>query len=127
MDTWKRKLTHSDRNVAMSILAKLSKVPKFYLPHISYCSVPYYLKTDKSATLIYDSFAAIMPDEKIYVLWDCSFTEPEKELFEKIVLNVNYLGRSESFVELRFYLFSGNMEHYNMKYGVDKISVPCLI
>ena len=101
MDTWKRKLTHSDRNVAMSILAKLSKVPKFYLPHISYCSVPYYLKTDKSATLIYDSFAAIMPDEKIYVLWDCSFTEPEKELFEKIVLNVNYLGRSESFVELR--------------------------
>ena len=85
----------------MNILAKLSQLPKFYLPCISYCSVPYYLKTDKSATLIYDSFATIMPDEKIYVFWDCNFTEPENELFEKIVQNVNYLGRSESLVELR--------------------------
>ena len=101
IDTWKRKLTNCNSHVVISILTKLSQLPKFHLPNISYCSVPYYLKTDSSSTLIYDSFAAILPDEKIYVVWDCIFTEPEKEMFNKIISNINYLGRSESLIEMR--------------------------
>ncbi len=111
IDTWKRKLNAYNNtdyeNLVINILGKLSTPPLFYLPHISKGFTLNYLnendlKDSSKGQLIYDSFVSINPNEKILILWkDVNLNNKEIEIFKNLLKNVNYIGRSESWTEIK--------------------------
>lgn len=105
IDTWKRKLKNEDEDAIIELLGNLSNPPSFYLPNISQGTVVSYLNSNSwkpSPQLIYDSFASINPDEKILIFWDNMDINPSQiDILTRLLDNINYLGRSESWVEMK--------------------------
>lgn len=105
IDTWKRKLKTVNNDTVLNLLGKLSEGPSYYLPNISEGTIANYLDSNenpKSQQLIYDSFVSINPHEKVLIFWDNVYLElDEVNILTKLLENLNYLGRSESWVEMK--------------------------
>lgn len=103
-DVWQRKCAHLSEGSVRSVLAALaSSDPKFLLPPASLGHTRSYLSsnsadpTDKN--LVFDAFLAFSRDAACYVSWpEVALDEEQRATLDGLLMNLNYLGRSESWV-----------------------------
>jgi CRISPR-associated protein Csb2 len=108
-DTWKRKCPHLSETAVGSVLGALaSEPPRFALPAAVASHTRSYLSsnsedpTDKS--LIFDAFLAFNGGAACFMIWpDLSLTNEQRETLSELLEVLNYLGRSESWVEASLY------------------------
>jgi CRISPR-associated protein Csb2 len=104
-DVWKRKAPHlADTDVELLFRKLASDLPVFYgaekvVPaHTrSYLNSNTLDPTDKS--LIFDAFVSLAPGQPCWIQWNVELDKRLKELFAELLGGLNYLGRSESWVE----------------------------
>lgn len=105
-DAWKRKCADLSENEIRDVFAALaSKPPKFSLPKAVASHTRSYLNSntgdnaDKS--LIFDAFVALSPEASCFVQWDVSLNKGQEQILNRLLASLNYLGRSESWVQAR--------------------------
>ncbi|HZQ51289.1 MAG TPA: type I-U CRISPR-associated protein Csb2 [Bryobacteraceae bacterium] len=105
-DVWKRNCTHvQDEEVVDLFSALASSQPVFRLPKAVSAHTRSYLSsntedhTDKS--LIFDAFVATPPGAYCAMQWNVDLTGSQRMILEQLLYGLNYLGRSESWVEAR--------------------------
>ena len=91
-------------SLAMSLVEKLaSELPSYKLPdditgaHTRHF-MPYISGKNQNTTLVWDTFANVGNGE-VFVHWRCELNSDETAMLAQLALNLNYLGRSESWVE----------------------------
>ncbi|HOE66824.1 MAG TPA: type I-U CRISPR-associated protein Csb2 [Candidatus Hydrogenedentes bacterium] len=89
--------------LASSLIEKLaSALPLYRLPEITAAHtrhfMPYVEGAKQKTTLVWDTFANV-GDGDLLIHWPCEFNSDETVLFGNLARNLNYLGRSESWVE----------------------------
>lgn len=107
--TWKRTLPDLPQDQVEPILRTLCESPpQFILPPASTAHTRHYMPWHKNwkppapinRTLVFDTFVAVSPDATLLAQWpDASLDEPQRNALERIVANLNTLGRSESWCE----------------------------
>lgn len=113
-DAWKRKHPElPEATVAEVFEALAAEPPCFALPQATTSHTRNYLNsntldpTDKS--LIFDAFVAVSPRDACYLTWPhLELSVAQRETLERLLRSLNYVGRSESWVEAR--LFEGEIE-----------------
>ena len=92
--------------LARMLIDKLASVqPRYRLPVITAAHsrhyMPYIEGKNQNTTLVWDTFANVgnSDDDYIIVHWPCEITSEESALLATLARNLNYLGRSESWVE----------------------------
>lgn len=92
---------------AARLLNTLSEtVPSYWLPPATLAQSRHYMplgvldKGREKTTLVFDTWARI-PSGALVVQWPVTLGADAQELLEKLLQNLNYLGRSESWVEAR--------------------------
>jgi len=79
-------------------------LPKYQLPSASGAHSRHYMPVGKlskgreGTTLVFDTWANV-GDGEMVIHWDCELGDDARDLFEQMVRNLSYLGRSESWVE----------------------------
>lgn len=104
-DVWQRKLPDWPADRVEPMLDKLaSEPPNFRLPAAGASHTRSYLHnntfdpTDKS--LVFDGFVAIDPEDIVSVIWpNVELNEIQQRDLRQMVRHLNFLGRSESWVE----------------------------
>jgi CRISPR-associated protein Csb2 len=104
-DVWQRKCRDlSGAEVEAVLRALAESEPRFNLPAASAAHTRSYLSsnsedpTDKS--LVFDAFLAFQRESCCYVSWpDLHLNAAQKNTLARLLLNLNYLGRSESWVD----------------------------
>jgi CRISPR-associated protein Csb2 len=113
-DTWKRKCAHLDSETVKAVLQVLGgQYPLFSLPTATASHTRSYLSansqdpTDKS--LVFDAFLVFQPGANTCQLaWpDAILTETGTNALAELLTNLNFLGRSESWVSAA--LFAGEL------------------
>ncbi|MFA5312031.1 MAG: type I-U CRISPR-associated protein Csb2 [Methanomassiliicoccales archaeon] len=105
-DSWKRKCPDIDERVVESILAKMSSIPPHYLlPDYTTSHIRYYLSQNTKDVMdkqkIFDAFVVVNPEDHLLMTWpDVNLQPDEKEAVSRIIENLNFLGRSESWVSI---------------------------
>lgn len=101
---------------AKSLMKKLAGTPpSYWLPVVTPGHSRHYMPLGKfknkveETTLVWDTWLNISKEEAVYVFWDVELTEEEKTLLQRLIVSLNYLGRSESWVigEVDFDGFAG--------------------
>jgi CRISPR-associated protein Csb2 len=108
-DAWKRKHPElAESEVASALQALAAEAPSFGLPKATASHTRSYLNsntedpTDKS--LIFDAFVAVNPGAACYLTWPhVELTVPQAETLTRLLESLNYVGRSESWVEARLH------------------------
>lgn len=111
--------------VARTLIEKLAaNPPKYRLPQATTGHSRHYMpvgKLDKGrerTTLVFDTWAEI-PRGELGVSWDAALDSEERDLLSRLVENIGYLGRSESWVEARLAdEFDGSMNGHSL-------ALPC--
>lgn len=105
-DAWKRKCAHLSEEAVLEVLRALAETPPAYrLPKAvashtrSYLSSNTLDPSDKS--LIFDAFVAVAKDARCYIEWPAELSGEQKETLAQLLEALNFLGRSESWVEAR--------------------------
>jgi CRISPR-associated protein Csb2 len=137
-DSWKRKHSElAEAEVASALRALAAEAPRFSLPKATASHTRSYLNsntedpTDKS--LIFDAFVAVNPGAACYMTWPhVELTAVEAETLTRFLESLNYIGRSESWVEAR--LHGGEVEAgvyceplVGTEQGGDVVAVACAI
>ncbi len=121
-DVWKRKsagLGEAEVKDVFSVLA--SHPPTFWLPKAVSAHTRSYLssntedRSDKS--LIFDAFVALHPDASCFLQWDLSLNGNQCRVLGELLSGLNYLGRSESWVEAR--LSNGKRGQFECNPAID--------
>lgn len=96
ISTWKTTLPELKNDDVLPIIQKLSsKPPEYCLPDASVSHTRHYVPTDKKP-LILDTFV-VVGNKPTHVIWKKVDLDPsEIESLEKILKNLHYLGRAES-------------------------------
>lgn len=84
-----------------SLLETLASVlPTYRLPPASAAHSRHYMpiSSAEKTTLVFDTWAEV-GDGKLTVTWECSLQQSERALLAELARHLNYLGRSESWVE----------------------------
>lgn len=113
-DAWKRKHPELPEAMVAEIFQALAaEAPCFALPQATASHTRSYLNsntldpTDKS--LIFDAFVAVSPGDACYLTWPhVELSMAQRKTLERLLRSLNYVGRSESWVEAR--LFEGEVE-----------------
>lgn len=102
--TWRRTLPDIPTDRVDPILGKLvSEYPEFHLPTTSTGHTRHYMPyndgTRERTTLVLDPFVAIQPKESLFAMWpNVNLDSQQKADLERILRNMPYLGRAESWV-----------------------------
>ena len=104
-DAWKRKYAEIPEASVEGLFGALAtEAPRFGLPRAvashtrSYLSSNSFDPSDKS--LIFDAFVSVGHEGKCYLSWPgLELTVDQRELLKRLLGSLNYLGRSESWVE----------------------------
>jgi CRISPR-associated protein Csb2 len=107
--TWKRKLdndTGCAPQIVKDLMRKLAAPPLFVLPPASLGHtrhfMPWFKKAPTDRTLIFDGFVALDKNHPVICLWpELELDQQESDVVDKIISNVVFLGRSESWTEAR--------------------------
>ncbi|MDG6224859.1 MAG: type I-U CRISPR-associated protein Csb2 [Candidatus Thermoplasmatota archaeon] len=93
------------KEILISLIEKLSTEPIYKLPKASIGHTRHYMPQYKDKTsLIFDTFASVKKDDELIVSWpDIELNEEERNILMRILKNMNYLGRAESWVEAEIY------------------------
>lgn len=103
--TWLRTLPDLSPEEVVPVLQALSsEKPEFRLPIASTGHTRHYMPFNEGlkerSTLIFDSFVAIKPRDALLVFWPSLELESgQQEILSRILQNMPYLGRAESWVE----------------------------
>ncbi len=105
---WKRTLPDDSLVAAHAetVLTKLAAPPVFKLPPAAIGQtrhyMPWYKKGPTDRTLVFDNFVALDSRIKLGFLWpDADLTAAEQEALARLLENLSYLGRAESWCEAR--------------------------
>lgn len=103
-DAWQRKCAHLPEEKVRELMTTLgSAVPSFRIPRAVAAHTRSYLSSntedaaDKS--LIFDAFVAVAPDAACYIEWPVVLSAEQQGTLQELLEAMNYLGRSESWVE----------------------------
>ena len=102
--TWRRTLLDIPTDRVDPILEALaSEYPKFRLPHASTGHTRHYMPynegTRDRTTLVLDPFVATHPNEDLFAVWpNVELDTQQQSDLERILHNMPYLGRAESWV-----------------------------
>jgi CRISPR-associated protein Csb2 len=104
-DVWQRKCSDIAAEAVQEVLEALATgTPQFHLPRATATHTRSYLSsnstdpTDKN--LVFDSFLAFERDGACHVSWaDLELTPASHATLARLLTNLNYLGRSESWIE----------------------------
>ncbi len=107
--TWKRKLDGNpdcEPKIVESLLKKLSANPHYYLPPASLGHtrhyMPWYKKGPTDKTLVFDAWVTLNKNASVILAWpDVTLSATERRALETISTHISFLGRAESWVELR--------------------------
>ena len=103
--TWRRTLPELPSERVEPILEALaSEHPKFHLPSASTGHTRHYMPynegTRERTTLVLDPFVAIQPKKSLFAVWpNVSLDSQRQSDLKRILRNMPYLGRAESWVE----------------------------
>jgi CRISPR-associated protein Csb2 len=108
-DAWKRKYAEVPDVTIEGLLRALAvEAPSYRLPLATASHTRSYLNsntldpTEKS--LIFDAFVAMSPGAALYVTWpNVVLTPAQAELLDRLLGSLNYIGRSESWIDARLY------------------------
>jgi CRISPR-associated protein Csb2 len=105
---WKRKFAaEPSANVDMpNALAKLTSPPFLSLPPASLGHtrhyMPWFKKGPQDKTLVFDTFVALDPGAEVVFLWpEATLNASEEETLHRILSQLNYFGRAESWCSAR--------------------------
>jgi CRISPR-associated protein Csb2 len=109
-DAWKRKHPElAEAEVGSVLRALAAEAPCFSLPKATASHTRSYLNsntddpTDRS--LIFDAFVAVNPGSACYVTWPrVELTASQGETLTRLLESLNYVARSESWVEARLHV-----------------------
>lgn len=136
-DAWKRK--HADMaeaDVAAVLGALATEAPRFGLPKAVASHTRSYLNSNTedptAKSLIFDAFVAVDPGAACYVTWpNVALSDTQRETLAQLLGSLNYVGRSESWVEAK--LHEGEFESCvrceplgNSEAGGEAIAVACV-
>lgn len=106
---WKRTLPEQPQAEIEPILRALASPPKFVLPPASTGHTRHYMPWDKgwspdepgkAKTKVFDAFVAVAPDTALVMVWpDAELRSAERALLARLLANMNFLGRAESWCE----------------------------
>lgn len=107
--TWKRKLDGDSACppvVLEKLFRSLASPPVFALPPASSGHarhyMPWFKKGPEDRTLVIDAFVAIQKTDNVVVLWrDAVVGREERTALERVIENLGFLGRAESWAEMR--------------------------
>jgi CRISPR-associated protein Csb2 len=102
--TWKRALPDLPEEQISALIAKLACPPDFRLPQATLAHSRHYMPTIEGgrykSTLVFDTFAALSPEDPVLAMWPEVALEPgERETLAALLRALPYLGRAESWVE----------------------------
>ncbi len=98
---WNGTVPDTGRHLIESLAQTL---PKYQLPPASGAHSRHYMplgkleKGKEKTTLVFDTWADV-GDGEMVIHWDCKLDDGARHLFDQLVRNLSYLGRSESWVE----------------------------
>lgn len=108
-DTWKRKCSHlSEPEIADLLGALAREEPRFVLPRAVASHTRSYLSSNSEdpteKSLIFDAFVAFDKTSCCYLNWPTvHLTDEQQRTLSDLLRNLNYLGRSESWIEAELY------------------------
>ena len=108
-DAWKRKHREVPEAAMDELLRALAAdAPGYRLPAATAAHTRSYLSSNKEdptqKSLIFDAFVAMAPDASLFVTWpNLQLTGPQSELLGRLLGSLNYIGRSESWIDARLY------------------------
>ena len=108
-DAWQRKFRDVPAAAMEELLRALAaEDPAYRLPVATASHTRSYLNsntfdpTEKS--LIFDAFVAVAPEASLFVTWpQLLLGEEQRELLERLLGSLNYMGRSESWIDASLY------------------------
>ncbi len=103
---WKRTLPDVPEGNVEPILRALAAPPMFVLPPASSGHtrhyMPWFKKGPDDRTLVFDAFVVLAPESPCGVIWPDATLEPsQRDLLARLLANLNFLGRAESWCEAR--------------------------
>ncbi len=108
ISTWYHKAQGEvDEETVASLIKRLCGLPEFYLPPAALGHTRHYMplfrsSLDGKTTKIFDTFAALDEDKRVFVIWpDLDMSEEDEKVLEILVSRMGYFGRAESWVEAR--------------------------
>lgn len=95
-----------DQDVVGSLLQKLSRPPRYDVPVYVEGHTRHYMPKDSydrdQRDKVLDAFVAVPPNEPLLAQWsDVELTGPEEEVLQVLVARLTYLGRAESWCDVR--------------------------
>ena len=105
-DAWKRKCDHLSESAVAEVLRVLAEAPPtFRLPIAVASHTRSYLSSNtedpSDKSLIFDAFVAVGKDARCYLEWPAELTQEQRKTLGELLGALNFLGRSESWVEAR--------------------------
>lgn len=105
---WFRKVegnagTFTQAELQALVSALCSEPPLYHLPPVVHANSRHYMPVRKDErALVYDGFLSIDPGEKLTMIWPTlHLAEDLKELLVRLLQQLGYLGRAESWVEAK--------------------------
>src|SRR5690606_5462979 len=84
--------------IGVSLLEKLAGVlPRYVLPSATTGHSRHYMPAPVTTTLVFDTWAYV-GDGELAITWPVQLTTDESQLLDRLVGELGYLGRSESWV-----------------------------
>ena len=138
IDVWKRRRPDWPEEKVLPIIKALAKPPSYYLPPAVAAHTRSFLSTnekDPSAKqLIFDAFVVVDRDEKTIIGFDSDLEADEAADLEELLDELNYLGRSESWVRAQVARQVNENDwnclpanHSSETSGGESVQVACLL
>ncbi|MFW6114445.1 MAG: type I-U CRISPR-associated protein Csb2, partial [bacterium] len=105
--TWKIKIPALDQQQVMTVLKQLASPPCIHLPPATTGHSRHYMPLGlkgayENRTKVFDAFVCVNRDSEVLAMWpDAELDNTHRATLNAILVNVNYLGRAESWCEAR--------------------------
>jgi len=105
-DAWKRKCSDLSEDDVRAVFEALAKQPpEFHVPQVVEAHTRSYLNSNtenpSDKALIFDGFVVLPKDARCFLHWDVDLGAMERRNLQALLGSLNYLGRSESWIEAR--------------------------
>lgn len=103
---WQRTCPDVPPEVVQRLLAPLTAPPLFHLPDYRVAHTRHYMPWEKKGpddrALVFDTFVSVGRDDELVVGWpEVSLTMSDRQVLNRLLLNMTSLGRTEGWVEAR--------------------------
>ena len=94
---WKIKATELAESEVRRVLEQLVAPPQFFLPPATVGHTRHYMPVGAKPKLIFDPFVVLNPSSEVKVVWpDSELSEDQREVLSRLLGELGYLGRAES-------------------------------